>query len=48
MNITILNELSSEVYNLACMGGGEKCSEQLIKDSVLVCSKDYVEVTVDL
>ncbi len=50
MNITILNELFLEVYNLfdqAWEEGRKAPQEQLIKDSLYWFVSDYAEVTVD-
>lgn len=50
MNITILNELFLEVYNLFAQAweeGRKEPQEQLIKDSLYWFVSDYAEVTVD-
>ena len=50
MNITILNELFLEVYNLFAQAweeGRKAPQEQLIKDSLYWFVSDYAEVTVD-
>ena len=50
MNITILNELFLEIYNIFAQAweeGRKAPQEQLIKDSLYWFVSDYAEVTVD-